>query len=113
MYFAMPMTFNSLLASGRVICHGIAYVNSLDPDQDQQNVGLNLRSTLFDKMILFLQNENESFMYYISFEITIYHTKITQLASCSNIDTEVSNIGPAQSYCCMFRDSYEIANHCI
>jgi len=34
---------------------GIAYATSLDPDQAKQNVGLDLRSILFDNMILILQ----------------------------------------------------------
>jgi len=66
--------FYSLHARGRFICTGIAYANSLDPDQAQQNVGLHLRSKLFDQLILFLQNDAENNMYYQSFEITIYHT---------------------------------------
>jgi len=35
---------------------GKAYANSLDPDQAQQNVGHDLRSKLFDSLILILQN---------------------------------------------------------
>jgi len=39
---------------------GLFYANSLDPDQAQQNVGLDLRSKLFDILILFLQREKET-----------------------------------------------------
>jgi len=45
---------DSLQASGGFICQGITYANSLDPDKSQQNVGLDLRSKLFDNSIILL-----------------------------------------------------------
>jgi len=46
---------------------GIAYANSLDPDQAQQNVGLDQSFKLFANLILYLQNEDENIMLYIQF----------------------------------------------
>ena len=34
----------------------ITFANCLDRDNDQKNVGLNLRSTLFDTQIMYRQN---------------------------------------------------------
>ena len=46
--------FNSFLASSD-ICHLlITLANSLDPDQDGQNVGPDLDPKLFDTLIVFL-----------------------------------------------------------
>jgi len=44
-----------LHAIGGFIRPGDSLANSLDPDQAQQNVELDLRSKLFDNLILFLQ----------------------------------------------------------
>jgi len=38
-----------------VSAQGIAFANRLDPDQAQQNVGLDLKFNLFDYLILILQ----------------------------------------------------------
>jgi len=38
-----------------LLAQGIAYANSLDPDQAQQNVGLDLISKLFDNLMIILQ----------------------------------------------------------
>jgi len=46
---------NSKHACSRFSAMGIAYANSLYPDQAQQNVGLDLRSKLFHNLILILQ----------------------------------------------------------
>ena len=47
--------FNSFLAGGN-ICHLlITFANSLDLDQDRQNIDPDLRSKLFDTLIVFLK----------------------------------------------------------
>jgi len=54
--------------------------------KQKKAVGLDLRSKLFNNMILLLQNEEENIMYMYnkSFE-TIYYTKITQHALSKNL----------------------------
>ena len=47
--------FNSFLARGDFCCLLITLANSLDPDQDQQNVGPDLDPILFDALIVFLE----------------------------------------------------------
>jgi len=49
-YVLRKNQFNYLHASSGFICPGIAVANSLDPDQAQQNVGLDLRSKLFQSL---------------------------------------------------------------
>jgi len=46
-----------------MLAKGITFANSLDQDLAQYNVGLILRSKLFDNLILFLQNEEENIIY--------------------------------------------------
>jgi len=64
-------------AMGGFICPGIAFANSLDPDQAQPNVGLYLRSKLFANLIPFQQNEENVLKIFLD---NVYHTHITSHA---------------------------------
>jgi len=52
--FEKNIKIGSCVKSLHASAQGMAHTNSLDPDQAQQNVGLDLRSILFDNLILIL-----------------------------------------------------------
>ena len=47
---------NHYFASGDFYCQLITFANSLDPDQDLQNVSPDLDPSLFDTLIVFLKD---------------------------------------------------------
>jgi len=51
---------NPLYDGGKFFFPWIACANSLDPNQAQQTVGLDLRSKLVDNLIVFLQGVEEN-----------------------------------------------------
>ena len=60
MFIKMPVMKNSglvssFLAWGNFCCMLKTFSNSLDPDQDRQNVGPELDPNLFDTLIVFLK----------------------------------------------------------
>ena len=58
----------------------MTYANNLDPDEAPQNVGLHLRSKLFDIQIIYQQNIWEETMFFLHLLKEKIFEKITQHA---------------------------------
>ena len=63
----------------------MTYANNLDPDKAQQNVGLHLRSKLFDIQIIYQQKKCVETMNFLKFWKKQIFEKITQHAKSQNM----------------------------
>ena len=57
----------------------MTFANNLDPDEAPQNVGLHLRSKLFDIQIIYQQNIWEKTLIFASFERKKYLKKLPSM----------------------------------
>ena len=72
----------------------MTYANNLDPDEAPHNVGLHLRSKLFDIQIIYQQNIwEETMIFFASFERKKY---LKKLPSMQRVKDMTSPIYPEQ-----------------
>jgi len=69
----------------------MTFANNLDPDEAPQNMGLHLRSKLFDIQIIYQQNICEETDFFSSFERKKYLKKLPSMQRVKYIKKEVRN----------------------
>ena len=112
------MTYLTFPACGDFCRLLITFENSLDPDQDQQNVGPDLDSKHFDILIVFLKEFFEKVNFEKSQQMTTNKRKITQDAKnylsfilvCVSLQINVSNVlGQTALFHCVIRGDVSTA----